>query len=215
VSDPSPATTLVLVRHAQARSRSDPRLGRATRLSPLGQRQVAALAERLAQEGPFAALYASPLPRAAQTAALLCERLGLTPCFDPRLVEFELGARPVEAIRERPDLRIWLPHHVGADGETLHDFSARVAAFCEETVVHHAGARVAVVCHAGTIDAALRWALGLPPASPWQHEFELLNASITEVEFWPRGRVPGGAPRYAALRRVGDAAHLGGETTDL
>ena len=65
-----------------------------------------------------------------------------------------------------------------------------------------------VVSHAGTIDATLRWALGIAPDGLWQHEFEVANASITELEFWPRGRTYGGASRYAVLRRVGDVKHL-------
>jgi broad specificity phosphatase PhoE len=82
-------------------------------------------------------------------------------------------------------------------------------------VERHPGERVAVVSHAGTIDATLRWALGLAPASPWQHEFEVANASITELEFWPNGRVRGGASRYAVLRRVGDVAHLDGIVSEI
>ena len=72
-----------------------------------------------------------------------------------------------------------------------------------------------VVSHAGTIDATLRWALGITPDTPWQHEFELANASITELEFWPRGRIRGGASRYAVLRRVGDVTHLGDLVSEI
>ena len=44
---------------------------------------------------------------------------------------------------------------------------------------------------------------------------DLANGSITELEFWPQGRVPGGSPRYAVLRCVGDVAHLGDLISDL
>ncbi len=103
----------------------------------------------------------------------------------------------------------------GANGETFGEFSARVAAFCDEIVQSHLSDRIVVIAHAGTIDAAIRWPVGLTPASPWQHEFDLANGSITELEFWPQGRVPGGAPRYAVLRCVGDVAHLGDLISDL
>jgi broad specificity phosphatase PhoE len=123
---------------------------------------------------------------------------------------------PLKLVKQRPDLAIWRPEHRGTDGVTLREFSARIAAFCDEIVSKHLGERVAVISHAGTIDAALRWALGITPTVPWMHEFECLaNASITEIEFWPNGRVKGGAPRYAAFRRVGDVAHLGGLITDI
>ena len=203
-----PATTMLLVRHAQARAGDSSRLGPDTPIGELGRLQVAALATALAPPAPLAAVYTSPLPRAVQTASLLCERLGSEAVLDPRLSEFEMGTMEIEAILERPDLLIWHPEHRAADGENLHEFSARVAAFCDEVVERHPDERVAVVSHAGTIDATLRWALGMTPDSPWQHEFEVTNASITELEFWPRGRVRGGASRYAVLRRVGDVSHL-------
>ena len=80
----------------------------------------------------------------------------------------------------------------------------------------HPGQRVAVVSHAGSIDAAIRWAQGIPHNMPWMHEFEsMANGSITEVEFWPRGRVEGGSPQYAVLRCVGDATHLGDLFSDI
>ena len=95
------------------------------------------------------------------------------------------------------------------------EFSIRVAHFLDEAVERHLGERVAVVTHSGTIDAALRWSLGLAHEHSWQHEFNIPNGSITEVEFWPRGRVKGGSPRYANLRSIGEVTHLGGLATDL
>jgi probable phosphoglycerate mutase len=208
-SDSSDSTTLILVRHGQARA-GDGSYGRETPLSDLGRLQAAAVAHELAARAPPAAVYSSPLPRAVQTATPLCARLDLKAVVDPRLAELELGSGSLELAQQKPDLVIWRPEHRGVEnGETLGEFSARVAAFCDETVGRHLGQRVAVVAHSGTIDAVVRWSLGLTPASPWQHELALANASISEVELWPHGRVPGGAPRYAVLRRVGDVTHLG------
>jgi broad specificity phosphatase PhoE len=150
-----------------------------------------------------------------ESAAPVCERLGLETVVDPRLTEFDLGITSVESVDERPDLLVWRPEHTGADGETLGQFSVRVAAFCEEVVDRHPGERVVVVSHAGTIEATLRWSMGIAATSPWTHEFEIANASITEIELWPRGRVQGGAPRHATLKRVGDVAHLDGLVTDI
>lgn len=73
----------------------------------------------------------------------------------------------------------------------------------------HLGERVVAVAHSGTIAAALRWAVGLDPESPWHHDFTLCTGSITELRCWPRGRAPGGAPRYAAIGAIGWIAHLG------
>ena len=203
------ATTLLLVRHGQARAPDGNSYGRATPLSQLGRLQAAALAEEIVGVEPPVAVYTSPLPRAVETATALCEQLGLKAIVDRRLTEFELGTQPLASILERPDLLIWQPEDRAADGETLREFSARVAAFCDEVVERHLRERVAVVSHAGTIDASLRWSLAMAAATPWEHEFDIGNASITEIEFWPHGRIRGGALRYAVLRRIGDVQHLG------
>ena len=55
---------------------------------------------------------------------------------------------------------------------------------------------------------------GLPAESSWQHEFDLATASITELAVWPSGRVPGGAPRYTVILRVGDVRHLDARVAD-
>ena len=216
MSDEYHSTTLTLVRHGQARA-SDGSYGPDTPLSGLGWLQAAALAEELAAGTPPAVVYTSPLPRAVETATPLCERFDLEAIVDPRLTEFAMGSKPLEAFQQqRPLLAIWRPEQRGIEGgQTLAQFSSLVAAFCDEIVYRHLGQRVVVVAHGGTINAVMRWSLGISPASPWQHEFDISNASVTELEFWPRGRIRGGAPRYAALYRVGDTAYLGGLGSDF
>lgn len=209
------ATTLVLVRHGQARSLDSSSYGAQIPLSELGRLQAAAVASELARLDPPAAVYTSPLPRAVQTAAHLCERLGLNATVDKRLTEFDLGAGSIESIQREPDKLLWRPDHRAVDGETLAEFSARVAVCCEEIVERHPEQRVAVACHSGTIDAAIRWAVGLPPQSLWQHEFDIDNGSICEIEFWPNGKLQGGSPRHAVLRRVGDIRHLSDLATQI
>ena len=213
-----PAATLLLVRHGQARA-PDGSYGRETPLSDLGRRQADAVAVELAAGEPLAAVYTSPFPRAVQTAIPLSERLDLEPVLDKRLAEFELGTAPLDPSafdRERPDLFIWHPTHTAVeDGENLSEFSARVGDFCHEVAEMHVGERVAIVAHSGTIEAAIRWSLSIAPDELWQSEFDIGNGSITEVEYWPRGRVEGGAPCYAALKRIGDVSHLGGLATDI
>ena len=212
-------TTLVLVRHGQARAESGA-YDEDTPLSALGRRQAEAVAAELAAKGGTAALYTSPFRRAAQTARPISERLGLEAVVDERLAEFSLGPletlSPQQILQERPDLLFWRPEHVGVEGgETLRDFSTRVAAFCQEAVRKHGGEQVVVVSHAGTTDAVLRWALGLGPDAPWQMECDVSNASITVLKVWPHGRIQGGAPRHAAIGPIGDAAHLGALASDL
>ena len=216
MSNRYPSTTLTLVRHGQARA-TDGSYHDKIPLTELGRRQASALADELATGTPPDVVYTSPFPRAVETSMPLCETLGVEAIVDERLAEFEVpSSASVEAIYQRPDLAVWKPEHTGVeDGETLAEFSVRVGRFCEETVGRHLQERIVIFAHAGTIDAAIRWSLGMSPSASWQHEFDISNASITEVEYWPRGRVPGGAPRYAALYRVGDAAHLGDLASDI
>ena len=72
-----------------------------------------------------------------------------------------------------------------------------------------------IVSHDGTIGAQLRWSVGIKPGAPWEHDFEIANASVSVLEHWPYGRVRGGAPRYTALVRIGDVGHLGEMATDI
>ncbi len=156
-----PFTTLLLVRHGQAHA-DDNSYDQHTPLSTLGHQQAALVADALAPRS-IGAVYASPFPRAWETAAPLCQRLHLQPIPDPRLAEFDLGSKPFDVVQQRPDLVVWHPDHRGVEhGETLAAFSARVALFCDEVAERHLHEYVAVFAHSGTIDAALRWAVGLP-----------------------------------------------------
>ena len=177
-------------------------------MTGLGHCQAAALAASLDSGPGLDAVYSSNLPRAVETAAAVAKRLGLEVVEDRRLAEFNVDMSRAEWSDGRPDLLAWHPDHTGVDGESLAQFASRVAEFHDELVDRHPGQRVAVVCHAGTIDAALRWSLGISPRSPWEYEFEVQNASITVVEYWPKGRIRGGAPRYSVLKRIGDVGHL-------
>ena len=203
-------TTLILVRHGQAVG-----FGRTAPLTDLGRRQAAAVASELQAAEPIDAVYTSPFSRAVETAELVSDKLGLEPVVDPRLAEFEIEGSTIESVEKRLDLLIWKPEHRSASGETLMEFCARVASVCEEIVRQHVGQRVVIVSHAGTIGAQVRWSLGIGPEARWEHDFEAPNASITELEHWPDGRVKGGAPRFTVLLRVGDVNHLGGMATDF
>jgi probable phosphoglycerate mutase len=151
-----------------------------------------------------------------ETAAIIGDRLGRSPVIEDRLAEFEMGTAPLASAENRPDLLLWQPDHTGAPGgETLRQFNVRVAACAEAIVRRHLHERVVVVSHAGTMEAVLRWAVGLSAEALWQHEFVLPNASLTELECWPDGRVPGGAPRYVSIAATGVTAHLAGLVTDL
>ena len=212
-----PSLRLFLVRHAQARNAPGTSYEDAS-LSALGRGQATAVARACAERRPDA-LYASPAPRARETAGLISAATGLPATVDERLLEYRFGSitdpnLTMEQLRERrDDLLAWHPDRTLApDGETIREFAVRVMAVTDEIVARHVarhvGQRVVVVSHAGTIDVTMRWAIGIGPGTPVLHDFPIANASISELIHWPRGRMAGGAPRYTEFASVGSVDHL-------
>jgi broad specificity phosphatase PhoE len=208
VLNPYASIRLCFVRHGQARA-ADGFYNELTPLSPVGERQAVVVANELLRGATATALYSSPYVRCIETAKRICEALRLAPRLDARLREFEFENCTLAETLTRPDLVIWdSTHRAKPNGETLAEFSSRVSALLDEIIEEHLGSGVVLVTHSGVIDAAIRWCVGLSSQTPWMHDFALANASITEVEFWPRGRVEGGAPRYATILRIADTGHL-------
>lgn len=152
-----------------------------------GHRQARCLAQRLARE-PMAAVYASDLTRARQTAEPIAQALGLPLRTEPLLRERHYGAfegQDHEALardhgeayarwRARdPDFA--LP----GGGESLRSFDARVQAALQRLVQHHPGQRVVAVTHGGVLDCVYRIAAGLELSAPRTHD--LLNASLNRI----------------------------------
>ena len=197
---------LYLVRHAQARA-DDGSYGDDTPLSPLGRRQAEAVAVGLANAS-LAAIYASPMRRARETAEPLARVTGLDVQVEERLREFEIAGWDPDS----PPVDIdwaWRPDDVGVPGgETIAAFAGRVAAACDDVVPPHVGEAIAIVSHSGTGDAILRWSMGLPTDSAWFHEFDIPNGAIVDLLVWPEGRHRDGPPRYAAILRAPNLDHL-------
>jgi probable phosphoglycerate mutase len=150
-------TTLLLVRHGETDWNADGKLqGQTDRpLSEYGRRQARQLADELADED-FAAIYASDLSRARETAEIVGERLGLPVALDPDLREKDWGTweglTPVE--RDRVEF-------VGESTEAHQE--RMLLALRRISERHPDGGRVLVVTHGGSMrrvqTAALGWAL--------------------------------------------------------
>lgn len=135
-------------------------------LTARGREQARALAEQAAAQ-PLAALYASPLVRARETAAIVAERTGLQPRFDDRFAETATGDWTerlfADVQRDDPDaFGAW--EHAGADfrypgGESLREQMERVADGLV-AVTRADELPALVVCHRGTIRVALCHAQG-------------------------------------------------------
>ena len=126
-------TTLVLVRHGETDWNADNRFqGHADPpLNETGRAQARALATELRRE-VFAALYTSPLQRAAETAAIIGYELGLEPRPNDALKEVDVGSwsgltRAEVEQRYPTGFARWLEFgHGWDDGETYDELGARV-----------------------------------------------------------------------------------------
>ena len=146
---------LLLIRH------SEPDPGRDVLDPPLtdnGRRLAAATGQWLAGEG-IACVYSSSSRRALETAALIAGSVGAPVVQREGLAEFGDGQEyvPVEELRRTGDAR-WTAMAAGdlaifgTDAET---FRAEVSAAVGAIADAHAGQTVAVVAHAGVINAYL------------------------------------------------------------
>jgi probable phosphoglycerate mutase len=159
------ATELLLIRHAEAEGMASSEAIEPKDidlpLTPRGRAQAAALSARLKYR-ELGAIYASPLRRARETADVLAEATGLAVSEDPRLREVEIaGVGPV-AMHDLAEIAIanggW-SHLPGT--ESSHDIRARMHEALNAIVAAHPGERVAVISHAGAINAYLASLLDL------------------------------------------------------
>jgi broad specificity phosphatase PhoE len=202
-----PATLVYLIRHAETVWNVERRIQGSldAPLTDRGRRQVTCLVAAL-RGVPLAALYASPLERAQETARPLAAARGLPVQTVDDLRELDQGeweARLLDEVRAEDGERLlawWnAPHTVRMPGgETLEEVAARARRAFDEIVARHPGRAVAAVAHGGVNKALLLAFLGAPLAAYWrirQH-----NACINLIE------VDGAAVRVLALN---DTTHLG------
>jgi len=202
-------TELLLVRHGQTDSNLHGRWQGwdGIPLNQQGEREAARIARRLAQtEEAIAALYASPLRRAWQTAERIGEAWNLSPVPHDGLKEINFGqisGITLDELRERfPDL-----HKRWADktnltfafpgGEQRAQFFQRVGEAIEGIVERHPDQKVVAVAHGGTLRACLVHYLPVEFSQWWT--YELGNCSLTRLEV-RAGR--------AKLLVLDDRAHL-------
>lgn len=198
-------TRVTLVRHGQTEWNL---LGRfqGCQDSPLtarGVAQASATRKRVQALGA-GAVYTSDLLRARRTAELLCP-VGVPLMVEARLRErnfglFE-GKDTSEMQRLYPDEYRQM-RQGGADyaipgGESKADVLARLVSLMEEISVRHAGESVVVVSHGGTLNIALKWALGIPidRHANWEQHNLGCSTIIHRADGWK-------------VRTIGDVTHL-------
>jgi 2,3-bisphosphoglycerate-dependent phosphoglycerate mutase len=203
------AVELLLVRHAEATP--DPKATlehssyRDLPLNIRGRAQARALGTRLAKM-KLATIYSSPLRRAAETAKAVSVATKRAIAYDERLREVEIGSldeprHPAEFGAHLDRLAELAIAHggwsqiPGTEGsETIRE---RMRAAIEEIVDGHPGQRIAVVSHAGSLNAFLAYVIGLKA----DFFFPAANTSISVV----RARGP-----KMLLVALNDVTHLHG-----
>ncbi len=155
-----------------------------SRLSPLGQRQCLAVAATFTSVG-IDAIISSPLSRALDSAQAIADHLHVPVSVDARLMEIHAGVfqghtweeieekYPADAARWRtqdPDFRI-------PGGESRRDVMTRaMAAF--EAIRERGYQEAIVVAHGGSLSAALKALLEIPPV---RNPFTFSNGSISTL----------------------------------
>jgi probable phosphoglycerate mutase len=199
------AAELHVVRHADAVPESDEAFTvyddyEAHPLSTRGRAQAEAVAERCA-ELQLAAVYSSPIRRARETAAAIAAAAGVDVIDEPGVREIAIGPTgDAMALRDR---LAWLAMIAMRDGswngipgtESSATVRARMLGALDAIAARHPGRRVAVVSHAGAINAAL----GAIASSDHDFSFPLANASVSVLRI-------GGGRRL--LMSANETAHL-------
>jgi phosphoserine phosphatase len=201
---------ILLVRHGEtAWNREGRYQGRTdVPLSPDGERQVAALAGRLAHV-PIALAVASPLERARRTAEIALGARGTPVELDAGLIEISHGAwegqlsSDVEAAhaemigtwRTQPDRDV----PAGPGAETLADVEARAWPVLERLTARLRGDEVALVAAHDAVNRVLLCRiLGLPLTRVWA--FRQAPATLNVLS--------GPSLRELAIVRLNDAEHV-------
>jgi broad specificity phosphatase PhoE len=167
-------TTILLARHGETdwnregrwQGWADPPL------NETGREQARQLAEQL-RGTPFDAVYSSDLRRAHETAEIVAEPHGVPVVADPGLREIDVGSW---SGLTRAEIDERFPGTDRPDGETRDAHLARVLHAVERIARTHAGERILVVSHGGTM-RALRSHASDEPFHPIE------NCGVIELHF--------------------------------
>ncbi len=185
-------TLFHLVRHGEHALQSRIIAGRTTGIgfSPKGRAEAAAVAERLTAEN-VCALYASPLDRTRETAAILAGRLDLPVAIRDDLIELDFGEWTGLTFEQvRTDER-WPPwqscRSIAAipGGETWRQVQDRAVRALFDIRRSHPDETVVLVSHGDVIRATLLFALGMP--LDFYNRIEVATGSISTTRMDDNG----------------------------
>lgn len=205
-------TRVIAVRHGETAWNLDTRIqGQLDiELNDTGLWQARCVARALEEES-IAAIYASDLARAWQTADAIARPRGLTITTDAGLRERAFGTfegrtfADIDA-RSPEQARLWRtrdPEFAPEGGESLLTFRERITSTAHRIAALHPGGLVVMVAHGGVMDVLYRDATGQGLQAP--RTWELSNAAINRLLWTPQG---------FTLVGWADTAHLSGGVLD-
>ncbi len=165
-------TVFALVRHGETDWNRERRIQGSTDipLNETGREQARATGALLASRR-WTALVASPLGRAAETARLIGEHVGLgEPELEPRLAERDYGQ--AEGLTG-PEIDAMFPDGADVPGrEPREAVAERAVAALHDLAARHPGEAVIVVAHGGVIRSVLE------TVAPGRHREPITNGSV-------------------------------------
>lgn len=203
---PDPGTTLWVLRHGEtSASRAGVLDGRpGAGLTARGREQVQAAARRLASaaEAPTGVL-CSPLPRAQESAAIICAVLGGQPEVLDGLADCDFGGwagSTYADLAAAGDLEGWLadPDARPPGGERLADVADRVRATLAEILAAHPGQSLCLVTHAAVVRVLLADVLGAPLTRV--QRLSVATGGLSRLAASPAG--------WAQILQANDTCHL-------
>jgi probable phosphoglycerate mutase len=183
---------LILVRHAVT-AETGHRLSGRTPGIPLSAAGVTAATELAANlaSAEFAAVYASPIQRCRETAAILARPHGIKPRIRQRLIEVEYGTWSGRTLRSLYRLRAWkslMQDPVGfrfPEGETLDQVRRRAVRTVAQLAGKHEDETVLAVSHGDVIRSIV--AHSLNGSTDLIHRLHVSPLGITVLETTPDG----------------------------
>jgi broad specificity phosphatase PhoE len=185
-------TIYYLMRHGEHSLQGRIAAGRAPGigLSERGRGEAEWAAERLAK-AKIAAIYASPLERAQETAGIVGRRLDLPVTVRGDLAELDFGewtGLTFDEIRKDPRWQVWAAHRSVAcipGGETMREVQRRVVEAMMEMRETHPDDSIILVSHGDVLRAALMFALAMP--IDFYSRIEVATASVSTIRIDAHG----------------------------
>jgi probable phosphomutase (TIGR03848 family) len=165
---PAKPTLVLFVRHGQTPTTGSTLPGRAPglHLGDAGVKQAETAAQRISALKAVAAVYASPMERAQETATPIAKARKLRIRTDRGLNECDFGTwtgSELKALAKLPEWRTVQRYPSGfrfPEGESFAEMQLRITTAVERLCTKHPGETIVAVSHADPIKAAVAAAMG-------------------------------------------------------